>query len=220
MTFLKICLFDIKCIFCYTIKYRLNIIDKTNFKGGSFVKYFKKLVGKNVYLSPLNEDDAQIYVKWFNDMSLTDRLHQSHKIYSTVTEKEWILNSLSKGLTNFAIVKVEDDTLIGNCGIMDIDNISGCATVGIFIGEEENRGKGYGKEALQLLVDFGFNSLNLKNINLSVFDFNKSAIKCYEKVGFKEYGRRHSAYFCNGKYHDIIYMEILSDYLYKQGGSL
>lgn len=60
-----------------------------------------------------------------------------------------------------------------------------------------------------LLLDFGFKYLNLNNIDLQVFDFNKNAIDCYKKVGFKEYGRRHEAYYCGGKYHDVIYMEIL-----------
>lgn len=173
------------------------------------MKYFRKIVGEKVYLSPVCMEDAEIYVKWFNNMDFSDRLHQSHKNNNMISEKEWLQNTLEKGEPNFAIVRKEDDTLIGNCGIMNIDSVSKTATVGIFIGDIENRGKGYGSEALKLLVQYGFNYLNLNNIDLKVFDFNENAIVCYKKVGFKEYGRRHDAYYCNGKYRDVILMEIL-----------
>ena len=56
-----------------------------------------------------------------------------------------------------------------------------------------------------------FNFQNMHNINLCVFQFNERAINCYKKIGFKEYGRRHEAYFLDGKYYDIIEMEILED---------
>lgn len=181
------------------------------FKGGILMNYFKKIVGERVYLSPITLEDTNIYVKWLNDLEITDRINQSYKVCNEMSEKAWIEKTLSNELSNFAIVNLEDDTLIGNCGINAVDHISRTATIGIFIGDKENRGKGYGTEALKLLIGFGFNYLNLRNIDLRVFDFNKNAIACYKKVGFKEYGRRHSAYFCNGKYHDVIYMEILSD---------
>ncbi|HET6871520.1 MAG TPA: GNAT family protein, partial [Sporolactobacillaceae bacterium] len=70
--------------------------------------------------------------------------------------------------------------------------------------------KGLGTEAVQLIVEYGFKILNLNNIMLQVFEFNKSAIRSYEKAGFNEFGRRREAYYLNGKYYDDIYMEILA----------
>ncbi|MDO7205773.1 GNAT family protein [Paraclostridium bifermentans] len=61
------------------------------------------------------------------------------------------------------------------------------------MGDKDNWGNGYGKEALSLLLDFGFNLLNLNNIVLKVYSFNKQAIKCYSKIGFKEAGRLREA---------------------------
>ena len=118
---------------------------------------------------------------------------------------------MEKGEYTFGIILQENDELIGNCGIMHVDAIDGKATLGIFIGEEEYRGKGLGAEIIDLLLDFGFNQLRLHNINLEVFDFNERAIACYKKVGFKEYGRRHECYFLDGKWHDEIEMEVLED---------
>ena len=65
--------------------------------------------------------------------------------------------------------------------------------IAVFIGESENRNKGYGVEALNLLIRYGFDYLNLNNIMLSVYSFNENAINCYKKVGFKEFGRRRGA---------------------------
>ena len=64
---------------------------------------------------------------------------------------------------------------------------------------------------IQLILDFGFNYLNLNNIDLALMEFNERALKCYKKCGFKEIGRRRKCKFINGKYYDSILMDILSE---------
>lgn len=177
------------------------------------MKYFKKIEGERIYLSPVNIDDAEIYAKWLNDRKVTDGIHNTSRVMGIENEREWLQNTLSKGRFIFSIVLKENDTLIGNCGFADCNLIDRIGTLGIFIGEEEYRNNGYGAEALKLLLDYGFNILNLHNISLGVFSFNERAIACYKKIGFKEYGRRHECYYLDGKYHDEIFMEVLkSDY--------
>lgn len=149
------------------------------------MKYFKKIEGEKVYLSPMNLEDIEKYVKWMNDFSTTDGLGSSSKVTTFESERAWLINNMDKKEQQFAIVLKETDELIGNCGFVDINHLHQRGEVGLFIGEEENRSKGYGTEALSLLVEYGFNYLNLKNIMLKVFSFNKRAIKSYEKIGFK-----------------------------------
>lgn len=173
------------------------------------MKYFKKIVGERIFLSPMSIEDAEIYTKWMNDENVLKYIHQMHKLNNIQSEKEWIENNGKNGDYNFAIIKNDGEELLGNCGIMNINYIDRTATLGILIGEDINRNKGYGSEAIKLLTDYCFNVLNLHNINLNVFSFNERAIACYRKVGFKEYARRHEAYFFKGEYHDIISMEIL-----------
>ena len=175
------------------------------------MRYFKKLMGERIYLSPVNIEDAAKYVEWFCDFSMSDGIGQSSKLVSVEAEREWLEKSLKNNEYIFAIVNSENDKLIGNCGIHDINHKDRIATVGIFIGEEENRSNGYGAEALKLLLDYGFNYLNLNNIMLGVMSFNERAIACYKKVGFKEIGRRRQSYYLNGKYYDSIYMDILKE---------
>ena len=174
------------------------------------MRYYKKLVGEKIYLSVLNIEDAEKYVEWFCDFSLTDGIGKSGEVATIEAEREWIQNAVRESEYNFAIVNLENDELIGNCGIMNINRKDRCGEVGIFIGKEENRNKGYGVEVLRLLLDYGFNYLNLNNIMLGVMSFNERAMACYKKVGFKEYGRRRESYFLNGKYYDKVYMDILA----------
>ena len=173
------------------------------------MKYFKKIEGEKVYLSPMNLEDIEKYVKWMNDFSTTDGLGSSSKVTTFESERAWLINNMDKKEQQFAIVLKETDKLIGNCGFVDINHLHQRGEVGLFIGEEENRSKGYGTEALSLLVEYGFNYLNLKNIMLKVFSFNKRAINSYEKIGFKVFGKRTEVYYLNGKWYDEYFMEIL-----------
>lgn len=174
------------------------------------MKYFKKLVGEKIYLSPPNEEDIETYTKWLNDFNTTDYLGASSKLYTIQGEKKWFENENTKEDTiTFCIIENNNNKLIGNCSIHEINNINKTATLGIFIGDEEARNRGYGTEVIKLLLDFGFNYLNLHSIQLHVMSFNKRAIRCYEKCGFKEVGRRREAYYLNGKYYDTITMDIL-----------
>lgn len=173
--------------------------------------HYKKIEGNRVYLSPMTLDDAEKYTKWMNDRKVTDGIHSTSKLTNDISERSWVEKIMDRGEKTFSIILKETDELIGNCGLMDLNVIDGTTTIGIFIGEEENRNIGLGKEVIELLLDYGFNQLRLHNINLGVFDFNENAISCYKKLGFKEYGRRHECYYLDGKWHDEINMEILED---------
>lgn len=176
------------------------------------MKYFRKIEGERIYLSPMSVEDAEKCTEWFNDRKNTDGLHSTSKLYTIEGERVWITNVLNNTKEyNFAIVNTKNDELLGSCSLTHINHLDRTAVVGILIGDEENKSNGYGSEALTLLLDYGFNILNLHNIKLDVFSFNERAIACYKKVGFKEYGRRHECYFLDGKYHDSISMEILED---------
>jgi RimJ/RimL family protein N-acetyltransferase len=94
---------------------------------------------------------------------------------------------------------------------MDINHINGTAMFGIVIGEKEYWSKGFGTEATKLILDYGFNILNLHNIMLGVFDFNKRAIASYKKIGFKEIGKRRGDRLIAGKRYDTIFMDILAE---------
>ena len=145
------------------------------------MKYFKKLVGERIYLSPRNVEDVEIFTEWMNDFYITDYTGRS---YSTITlqEEKAYLEKNQDDKNTFVIVDSTTDQMIGTIGLHCIDNINRTATLGIFIGDKNYWSKGYGTEAIQLILDFGFNYLNLNNIDLALMEFNQRALKCYEKV--------------------------------------
>jgi len=67
---------------------------------------------------------------------------------------------------------------------------------------------------LSLLIDYGFKALNLHNIMLRVYEFNKGAIRCYEKIGFRYFGTRREALLRNLERHNVFYMDILPEEFY------
>ena len=150
-----------------------------------------------------------------NDFSVTDGLGMSDRIISIESEKSYIENMTKHCEYQFAIVDKSNDILLGNGGYSNINHINKTAEVGLFIGQEDNRNKGIGTEALSLLVKYGFEYLNLNNIMLRVYSFNERAIKCYKKCGFKEFGRRHNSMIIKNVSYDEIYMEMLREDYFK-----
>ena len=176
-------------------------------KVGGFMKYFEKINGDRIYLSPISVEDKEIYTKWVNDKSVAENIGNYYKVISLSVEEEKIKQMEKK--YSFSIVLKEKNELIGYVSLMDINFINQTATLGIFIGDEKNRNKGYGKEAIKLILNYGFNYLNINNIMLHVYSFNKKAINLYEKIGFKKIGVRRDSIYSNGLFYDEIFMDIL-----------
>lgn len=170
--------------------------------------YYKKIKGRRIYLSPIDVDDYEIYTKWMNNLE-TSRFIGQYTNLITANSERLYLEKKSTDNHNYAIVLEENDKLIGNVSLFDYDQLNQTAELGIFIGDDENRHKGYGTEAIKLLLNYGFNYLNINNIMLKVFDCNKNAIEAYKKIGFKQIGKRHECFYYDGKFYDEIYMELL-----------
>jgi RimJ/RimL family protein N-acetyltransferase len=77
------------------------------------------------------------------------------------------------------------------------------------LGEKEFWNKGYGTEAMQLVLQHGFQTLNLNRIMLEVYTTNPRAIRCYEKVGFVHEGCKRQGMYKNGVYIDVLLMSVL-----------
>ena len=172
--------------------------------------YFKKIVGEKVYLSPRSVDDAEKYVEWLNNHEIAKYLNYNSKILTLEVEREFLAKTNSDSY-NFAIVDKKTDELIGSISLMNIKNVHRTAELGIFIGDEDHLSHGYGSEAIMLLLDYGFNQLNLNNVYLKLFSFNKRAQRAYDKCGFKTFGVWEKSHYFEGKYHDIIFMNVLRD---------
>ena len=177
---------------------------------------YKKLVGEKVYLSPVSVDDWELYDKWNNDFEVINNWGGGTHISPAAAGPE-SLNGRAKNKNAFTIVDKANDRVIGNCAFNYEDLENRYATIGITIGEKEYWSKGYGSDALRLMLDFGFNVRGHNSISLNVFEFNKRGIACYEKVGFKRQGVWRDCMIRGEQRYGCIYMDILaSEYFAKE----
>ena len=173
---------------------------------------YKKLVGKKCYLSPCSVEDAEKWAEWFNDLAVTLPLGDEAYTPSTPdSEREAISGIIKSKAHIFNIGDLETDMPVGRCLLFNVDHVNRSAMFGIFIGEKSYWGKGYGHEATKLLLDYGFNLLNLNSVMLGVFSFNERAMRSYKGVGFKEIGRRRQARIIGEQKFDVIFMDILTE---------
>ncbi|MBY8984181.1 MAG: GNAT family N-acetyltransferase [Candidatus Lokiarchaeota archaeon] len=172
------------------------------------------LKGERITLGSVKREYIDAYLKWFNDPEIIQYLSMFRPM-TRMMEEDWIENLKNRDDTiAFAILITDENVgekLIGNCGLHRIDWKNRVAEVGITIGEKEYQGKGYGTEAMEILIDYAFKSVNLNRVQLRVYEFNSRAISSYNKIGFVEEGRMRQGIFIKGKYHDIIFMSILKE---------
>ena len=174
--------------------------------------YYKKLIGEKCYLSPVTMEDAEKWTEWFNDLEVA--LRTGHEAYTPLPldKHRELINSYIQYQENvFTIVDLETNNPIGQCILYDLVPVDGTAQVSITVGEKEYWDNGYGYDALTLLLDYGFNLLNLNNIMLRTYSFNERSISCYKKAGFKEIGRRRQARVIGRAKYDLVYMDILAE---------
>ena len=174
-------------------------------------KDLNKLIGDNIYLSPISVDDVEEYAEMVNDIKVSVGL--GYLSYTNIidfeSEKE-LLNSIKKE-KRFAVRLLENDELLGNVGFKSVGEIHRTAEMGIMLGNPKYQRKGYGMEAINLLLDYGFSFLNLRNISLNVFEYNEVAYNLYKKIGFKEVGRLRKAVEILDETYDVIIMDMLKE---------
>ena len=154
-----------------------------------------------------------------NDLEVAIPLgDEAYESYSLEKMESEIRSAIQAKEHIFTIVDLSTNHPIGRCLFFQRDLVNRSAMVGIVIGEKTYWQRGFGQDALKLMLDYGFNLLNLHSVLLGVFAFNKNAIKSYQKVGFKEIGWRREARILAGKAHDVLYMDMLEDEFRTQYG--
>lgn len=172
--------------------------------------------GQLVRLREYRKEDIEKAKEFLNDFEVRKNLQIGVPYPYTLEDEEKWYSSVSavKDTYTFALETLEG-LYIGGCGINQIDWKNRKAVIGIFIGDKEYWSKGYGSDAINTLVKFIFEEINVNKIALCVYSFNERAIKCYEKCGFTREGVLREELFRQGKYHDEILMSLLRREYYK-----
>ncbi|NHJ32585.1 MAG: GNAT family N-acetyltransferase [Asgard group archaeon] len=170
--------------------------------------------GKKVRLRSFELSDLDNIMENWNKINLRRELGpvvpHSRKEREEWIKKTWADRRAGKSFA-FAMDDLKTGEFLGHCVLANVRPINRTAKVSIAIYKMENRGKGYGTDAMRVLLEFGFNYLNLHRIGLNVFETNPQAIRVYEKVGFTKVGVMRHTDFVEGEYVNDVAMDILED---------
>ncbi|PYZ96428.1 GNAT family N-acetyltransferase [Alteribacter lacisalsi] len=166
-----------------------------------------------ITLRKMTADDTELYHIWRNDPDVMQSTSPSLDLHTEEETKSFVKDVLLSSSSSkcYMIEDKETSQTIGITSLVQIDLGNRNAECIIDIGEKGYWGKGYGREALGLLLDYAFLELNLHRIALRVFSFNEKAISLYCSIGFTEEGISRESLFRNGQWHDIIQMGFLQN---------
>ena len=168
------------------------------------------LSGRKVNLCILDSDmDLSAYLSWINDQGITLHMGSGNYPESLNQLKEYIQKQYEQKNIFLAILTKKDNKHIGNIKLHMIDWQNRNAEIGIIIGDIKEQKKGYGFEALELLIHHGFMRLNLRKLCAGMVAENIGSIKLFEKAGFKLEGTFKEQFYLNGVYHDVLRYGIL-----------
>lgn len=186
--------------------------DETQKSGSLLTSALFK--GALVHLSTAEADEmGQAFARWGRDseyMRLVDSdppLLQSARKVKEALEKEMLADS-PPGVF-FLIRTNEEERLIGFLGLFGIQPSHGEAWLAIGIGERQDWGKGYGSDAVRIILRYAFTELNLHRVSLNVLSYNRRAVRSYEKAGFRLEGTLRQAVQREGQRVDVYVMGIL-----------
>ena len=167
------------------------------------------LIGKRVYLRALEKEDLICIQKWSNDPEIRKLTGEVASMGQADADKflERVYNDNTREW--FVIIIKENEQLIGEAGLLRMFHAWRTTDISIIIGEKDAWGKGYGTEAILLLLYYAFRRLNFHRVAIGVVGFNEKAIRFWEKVGFKKEGIQRDGYYYKYKYHDFVMMSIL-----------
>jgi diamine N-acetyltransferase len=159
-----------------------------------------------IYLRVVEKEDATRLLVWENNpnhwrVTDTEVPFSLQAIYGLIEQQQQIR---ATGQLRMMICLNTDNQSVGAIDLYDVDFKNGNAGVGILIGEEANRNKGYAKEALILLIEYAKNILALHNLVASIQSDNDPSIALFESVGFKKIGIKKEWFFFKGKRIDEI----------------
>ena len=171
--------------------------------------------GKLVRLRAYEKSDLDSIMNWINDEEVTDFLAGGMLTYpvSSLAEEKFIEAAAKSSYTEkiFVIETLAESKFLGGTSFHAINWLNRSAGLGITIGEKSLWGRGYGTDAMRVMMRLGFDKMNLHRLWLHVYEYNPRAIASYEKCGFKREGVLRKERFYRGRYYDTIVMGILEE---------
>lgn len=172
-----------------------------------------RMLGERIMLREFEQNDLGEMRKWITDPDSTRYLSDTFVVPQTWEQTAGFLDALlsgSKPGVHLVISDIMTGDYLGQCDLMNVTDYSRKAELAIVLGPE-HQGKGYGGEAIELLLELAFCHLNLNRVHLRVSSQNARALACYERAGFAREGVLRQDSFSGGEYRDTVIMGILRD---------
>ena len=169
------------------------------------------LVGQRVSLRPLARGDLVYLRKWLEDAEIRGLIGETSPMSKADSEKFLEKVRADTQRAWFMVVVRESNRVIGEAGLLRMDHAWHTTDISVIIWERDEWGKGYGTEAILLLLDYAFGHLKFHRAAIGVVGFNERALRFWANLGFKREGAQRDGYYYDGKYHDFILMSILED---------
>lgn len=164
-----------------------------------------------IYLRLMTDEDTEDIIRWRNSDAVRKRfIYQAP--FTKQSHEKWVETMVRTGkVVQMIICEKAGGKKIGSVYIRDIDAVHHKGEYGIFIGEAEARGKGYGTAAALLMKQYAFSELHLHRLFLRVFADNAQAIASYEKAGFVREAYLRDDVCIDGQFRDIVLMAVLAE---------
>lgn len=145
--------------------------------------------GEHIFLRPLEPEDLELLYLWENNPD-NWKISQTLMPFSKHILEKFIDSGHDIFIHNQVrwIIARDHDMALGTLDFFDFDPINLRAGIGILINDIENRGKGYGSEAIELGLRYAFDHLMLESVYCNVLESNESSLKLFKKAGFEEIG--------------------------------
>ncbi len=183
------------------------------------MRTIKFLEGDKVYLRPVEDQDMDLVYAGKNSEAVRETLFLFSPMTLDQVRQEMTAWCNSKEIALFTICRQSDQAAVGQTAFVRIDHVSRAAVFYIAIYDPAFWSQGYGGQATQLMVQYGFDVLNLNRIQLHVCCENEHGVKAYQRAGFQIEGTLRQAMYHHDRYSDFYVMGILRREYYQRSGS-
>lgn len=141
-----------------------------------------------IKLEPLKRSDFKQLINWINSEEFLIQWSGNAFTYP-LNDQQLEQYIESTNTLAFKVIDEDSKEVIGHISLGQIDNINRSARIGkVLVGDTKMRGRSIGKHMMKAVLHIAFGELKLHRVTLGVYDFNTSAISCYEKIGFVKEG--------------------------------
>lgn len=179
------------------------------------LKWGKKLIrlqDRDIYLATLEREDCRKIWEDF-EYDFTNPGEHLNIGFSLERSDDWF-DEIQKHQGNQSVrlgVFLHDGTVIGDAALQDINHTNRSCTIGMGISKLMHRSKGYGKQAVKIMLRYGFYYLGMERISANTLEHNIAAQLCLEKIGFVLEGKERKAAFINGRRYDRVCYGLLKE---------